>query len=542
MNGPSDRLDPWTDRASVLLAAVATVVVFWLGMTFGSRAATGADAFGYVSQAYLWLKGASQIEQPLSREFPWPHPEESLTPLGYRPGEIRHTIVPTYPPGLPLIMAAFATAIGNCGPYYVTSVFAALLIVATFLLASRLARSPLTGGIASLLMAGSPAFLFNLMFPMSDIVAASLWTCAMALLTWPQVAAGAAAGVAAGLAVTVRPNLVPLAIAGTAAALFWPADHRYPRRVVLMRTIAFAAGVIPGALFIAAVNRTLYGSPLESGYGYTSSLYALSHLRTNVAQFSTWLLQSETPAVSVALVTLLWSRARENWLTLRTGVPLATFVAIGIGSYLFYLPFDQWWYLRFLLPVFPILFLLLAASAVALLRAAPSRTATVGMVVALALLTIYRWEYVKTRHILSFGHGEQRYVAVGQYINRALPENAVLLSMQHSGSIRYYSGRLTIRYDAFSAARFPSVIEWLQARGYRPYILLEDWEEAGYRTRFGDSNALARLEMRVLAEMTEPVRIRLYDPLSPADVNPRPDPIVIRGSRVCVGPGGVWAR
>ena len=85
MNIRWQRFDSGVDRFAPIGAIVAAVAVLWLGVTFGSRAATGADAFGYVSQAYLWLKGDLQIQQPLSREFPWPHPEETFTPLGYRP-------------------------------------------------------------------------------------------------------------------------------------------------------------------------------------------------------------------------------------------------------------------------------------------------------------------------------------------------------------------------------------------------------------------------------------------------------------------------
>jgi hypothetical protein len=270
-------------------------------------------------------------------------------------------------------------------------------------------------------------------------------------------------------------------------------------------------------------------------------LYALSHLRTNITQFATWLVQSESVFVVASLLPLVSKRLRAGWLTLRTGLPLAAFAAIAIGSYLFYLPFDQWWYLRFLLPVFPLLFLCLAVSITWLSRAAPTPSA-VTLIVILALLGAHRGVFAGARDLLKLGYGEQRYIAVGRYIDLALPANAVILAMQHSGTIRYYSGRLTIRYDAFSAGRFPSVIEWLQARGYRPYILLEDWEEEGYRRRMGNDSALARLEIRVLAEMTEPVKVRIYDPLSSTGATPPPDPIVIRRSRACVGPGGVWAR
>src|SRR5687767_5143080 len=118
------RSRPAVAAIPVLLAA--SVCVF--GLSHGSRAAGGADPFGYVSQAYLWLKGDLIVEQPLSREFPWPHPEETLSPLGYRPGEIRDTIVPSYAPGVPLFMAAFHTIFGSCGPYIVTPLFGALLV------------------------------------------------------------------------------------------------------------------------------------------------------------------------------------------------------------------------------------------------------------------------------------------------------------------------------------------------------------------------------------------------------------------------------
>jgi hypothetical protein len=540
MNTQGKRLGQRGDLAAIAAASVAAVVVFWLGLAYGSRAATGADAFGYVSQAYLWLKGDLHLEQPLSREFPWPHQEQSLTPLGYRPGEVRHTIVPIYSPGVPLLMAGFALLFDACGPYYVTPVFGALLVAGTFVLAWRLTHEPAVSAAAATLMASSPAFLFNLMFPMSDIVTATLWTWSLALLTWPRVAAAFAAGGAAGLAVIVRPNLVPLAIAGAAAAVMWPWTDT-PLRRRLIRGVAFAVPIVPAALFVAGVNHTLYGSAFQSGYGSTSSLYAFSHLRTNVTQFTRWLLESESVFVAAALLPLVWKRSRPRWLTFRSAAPLGLFAAIAIASYFFYLPFDEWWYLRFLLPMFPLLFLFEAVTVAWIARGAPMPFIA-ALILALGLLGAYRGTYVADREFLKLGYGEQRYVAVGQFVDRALPQNAVILAMQHSGSIRYYSGRLTIRYDVFSPGRFPSVIEWLQARGYRPYILLEDWEEKQYRGRMGDASALGRLELRVLAEMTAPVKVRIYDPLPATGVTPPPDPIFIRPSRACVSPRGAWAQ
>jgi hypothetical protein len=535
-----ERMDRWCDRAAPVLAAIATIAVFWLGMAYGSRAAGGADAFGYVSQAYLWLNGDLRIDQSWSKRFEWPHREESVRPLGYRWGEDRRAIVPTYAPGVPLIMAGFDRVFGACGPYYVTPFFGALLVAGTFVLGRRLGGSRLTASIAALLMAGSPAFLFNLMFPMSDIVTASLWTWMLVLLTWPNMAGPTVGGIVAGVAVLVRPNLVPLAIAGVAAAALWSgASASRARR--LGRVVAFGAWIVPASLFIARLNHTLYGSAFESGYGGTSTLYAISHFATNLMHYAGWLTHSESPLLVIAILPVVFRQMRPDWLTLRVAIPVALFVAIVLASYLFYLPFEEWWYLRFLLPAFPILFLLLATAIERVSRAAGLRPVCVPIFIVL-LLCGYRWSFAVSRGLMRIGYDEQRYVAVGQYIARALPPNAILLAMQHSGTIRYYAGRPTIRYDLFTPARLPTVIAALPGYGYRPYIVLEDWEEKEYRARMGNDSPIARLEMRVMAEMTAPVKIRIYDPQPAGAGAPPPDPIPIRPTRTCVGPGGVWAQ
>lgn len=527
-------------RDGPLLAGLVAAAICAFGLAYGSRAAGGADPFGYVSQAGLWLKGDLTLEQPLSREFPWPHPEETLSPLGYRPGEVRHTIVPSYAPGVPLVMAAFHAFFGPCGPYIVTPVFAAVLILATWVLAYRLTKERVTAAVATVLMAGSPAFLFNLMFPMSDIVATSLWTTGLALLTWGNLSAAAAAGGASGLAILARPNLVPLALALGIAALAWPSGARLGRRAA--RGATFSIGVVAGAAFVAYVNRFLYGSPLASGYGDASILYSLSYLGTNVVRYSSWLLQSEALLVILALLPIVQRRADSGRLSPAATLPLALFAALACASYLFYLPFEDWWFLRFLLPAFPILFVFEAIALKWTVRNLRAPFPRLALFVIVTVVVVYRGWFASSRGLMKIGDDEQRYVAVGQYIDRALPQNAVVLSMQHSGSVRYYSGRLTLRYDLLSPTRLPFVIDWFRARGYRPYILLDDSEEEDYRRHFGNDSSIARLEIRVLAEMTNPVRVRLYDPEPYVGAHPPPDPIVLRASKGCVAPAGAWAR
>jgi hypothetical protein len=46
------------------------------------------------------------IDEPLARAVEWHEATWTFTPLGYRPGQTPGTIVPGYPLGLPLVMAA----------------------------------------------------------------------------------------------------------------------------------------------------------------------------------------------------------------------------------------------------------------------------------------------------------------------------------------------------------------------------------------------------------------------------------------------------
>ena len=143
-------LAPW-----VATIAAAAVIAVWIA--YGSRAAGGSDSYGYVSQARLWLGGDLHVHQDFAAAVPWPNADRTLTPLGYRaaPG---HTIVPTYAPGLPLLMAMFMKIAGGCGAFIVTPLCGALLVLSTFALGVQLSGRA-AGALAALLTASSPTIL-----------------------------------------------------------------------------------------------------------------------------------------------------------------------------------------------------------------------------------------------------------------------------------------------------------------------------------------------------------------------------------------------
>lgn len=541
-------LRAWIERHAAKAAFIAAAGVFLVTFAYGARAAGGADTLGYVSYAYLWLNGSFEVPQPLAGEVPWPDAAESLAPLGYRPGVTPGTMVPTYSPGLPLIMAVLHLTFGLCGPYLVQALFGPILVLATFGISIRLTGDRLTSALAAIFMASSPALLFNLMSPMSDAATAALWIVSLLLLTWPGRLPAALAGVAAGVAVLVRPNLVPLTLAGMLAAELWPLDSwrplragpagapRTPRRY--LRAALFLAGVIPAALFIALVNDRLYGSPLLSGYGRAGILYAVHFIPGNLRSYPAWLLESQSPLVVLAIVPLVVPRFRPAWLTRRAVMPVALTIFIVSASYVVYMQFPDWWYLRFVLTVFPFLFILLGAALAALFRAASPAFAVPALTIVLVLALNHTLGFIIRLGALRVGEGEERYTAVARFIDRELPSNAIVLSMQHSGTIRFYSGRLTVRYEYIPEYRFKTSLDWLISHGYRPYIVLEEWEVARWREHFVGDPRVASLDFRVLGELQWPANIRLFDPLEPRGkpelvrqmmVPPRPECMQPRG-------------
>lgn len=529
-------------RASPLFAVAAAVGVAWVAAAYGARAVSGADSFGYVSQAYLWLDRSLVIPEPLAAEAPWSSPLEAIAPLGYRTGHPPGTIVPTYSPGLPLIMALFHAALGICGPYFVQPAFAALFVLTTFGLAYRFSRSRFTASLAALFVACSPTHVFNLMTPMSDTVAATLWTGALLAITWPGVTMASVAGFVAAMAILVRPNLVPLVTALVLAAALWPPDQERARRRVL-RVAILMAFTGAAAVFVALVNARLYGSPAMSGYGPTSSLYGFNLFPGNVTRYTTWLWQSEGVFPLLALIPVIVARGRPAWLTRKLVLPCATFAVLSTLSYFFYVHFHDWWYLRFFLPAFPLLFILMAAAVAWITRALPAAIALPMLVVFLSFYVQQRVEFILGLGTLTIGHGEGRYIAVADYVEKELPANAVFISMQHSGTLRFYSGRRTLRFDFIPPGEFSSTIDWLTAHDHRPFVVLEDWEEAIYRDHLKEvPGRLADLDMGIVAELRRPVRIRVYDPLLPFVDGKQPEKIVMPEERRCAPPRDVWAR
>jgi hypothetical protein len=508
MEGAWSRLRSTLIALTPASAAILAAVVFATGVAHTSRVAGGSDCFGYVSQAELWMRGTLIQTDPLAYSLANRVSPHVFAPLGYQVGPRRGSIVPLYPPGLPLLMAGAGLAFGREAPFLVVPACGGLLVVLTCFL-GRFVGDRLAGLVSAALLAATPSFVLQLVQPMSDLPAAAAWAGAVALGLWGTGAGSAlGSGLTASVAVLIRPNLALLAGAVALPVFLRPGAGR-------LRSLgAFGAGLVPGAATLAAVNHALYGSPLRFGYGDVGPYFAAAHVVPNLVLYTRWLVETQGPLVLLALVApFVWRRGGASGSS-RPRPPLAPFVLFGatlVAVYALYLTFENWTYVRFLLPGMPVALVLAVTSA----RASLQRVGVLRVPLLVALVAAsLGWGVrgIRTLKPLELGVAEARYVTVARYVARTLPDSSAFICVLYSGSLRYYAQRETLRFDWLDPGRLEWLVDRLERRGYRPYFLLEEWEEPLFRKRFAAHTPLGALDWPPLASLEAPAVVRIYDP------------------------------
>ena len=510
----------WTSALALLVLAIL----------YGGRVAGGADAFGYLSEAALLGEGRLGVDQSFAAALPWPNAAGSFVPIAYRLGA-GNVMGPTVAPGLPLLMA-FGATLSACAPYLVVPFCGALLVLATWWLGKRLfGTAPALA--ATALVACSPVVVFESIVVMADVPAAAFWISSLAVSLQRTGASTLGAGALAGVAILIRPNLLPLAGFPWLLAICRIPDAK----VAAVRTALFAIGSVPAALAIGFVNHRLQGSAFTSGYGDLGSAFALEHAAINLRLYSGWWFESQgIPGLLFGLALWPWRAAMRREVAI-----LIAYVLSAVLLYLFYLPFDQWWYLRFMIPAVPIV-LLLCADGVAWLTGWSSAARAAALTALLIAGGLHAVNFMDSKDILTNADSEKRrYLDAAMYLDATLPADAAVLAMQHSGSIRYYTGRLTMRWDVLDAGSLDAATAALHARGVPVYAAIESWEEEEFRRRFAGQISLTRLDSGALAT-SDDGEVRIYaltgDPpgTRPTAVIPRHHSGCVEGSRTFVSP------
>lgn len=504
------------ERHAVAAAIVLGGATAGVGVGFGTYSAAGADAAGYISQAELLASARVAEDEPLARQVTWPDATRTFSPLGYRPGPSPGEIVPTYPPGLPLMMAAAHVVAADWGSFAVVPLIGALAVWCTYALGARL-HSRTAGVVAAALLTTSPIFLFQLVQPMSDVAATGWWALALLLALSPQPGAAIVAGAVAGLALLTRPNLLPLALVVATVSAGWPHRSRSQPPLAASKAWAFAAGVAPALATLLLLQWRLYGNPMTFGYEQVSESFAVSNVWPNAHEYASRLVRGEAPAlclVAISITALLAVRCRAARTTSPSIVGSARVAAVvAVAPLVCYLPygvFPDWSYLRFFLPAFPAAFVVTGALLAAAITVLPRPARGLVLLVAVTAACSANVMVASGEQAFNLRRYEARYRHAGRYLDSSLPPAAVVLAVQESASVRYYTHRPVVRWDLLNVD-LDSAVSTLTALGRTPVLVVEDWEGGDLRARFPGSR-IAGLDWLPRADVGSETRVRLFDP------------------------------
>jgi hypothetical protein len=535
------RADRATDGVSSWVALAAALAAFVVGVRWGTGAAGGSDSSCYLNEARLFSRFTTHIQQPLVLSAPWPRAAWTFTPAGHLPSPSRAgAIVPMCPPGLPIVMAPLRWIHAEL---IVVPLLGAFAVWLTFVFGRRIAAAP-AGAASAVLLACSPIFLYQIVQPMTD-VPATVWWLLAAVLAIGEQPRPLAAGLAASMAVLTRPNLLPLAVViavyfarlkpsryeerdedGLRRSAKALAERNSPSRAedafrrsakasaersMVIRSAKalaerpvwpFLIGLIPGGVVLALLNWRMYGSPVASGYGSAGDLFQLANVAPNFDRYTRWLWQTHTPILALAAAApFLVARRAAAWLAL----------ARAVATMLLYLPyrvFDDWWYIRFLLPAIPFL-ILLSVAAVARIAGRADRSAVVLMVMTVILGA---W-WVRTaiaRHAFDLREWERHFIDAGRFARDQLPANAAVVTVKHSGSVHYYAQRPTVAWDTLDPGTLDRALDFLRDHGLVPMLMIDAEEEAAFRAKFAESSLIGRLDWPPVTRVARTVRV--YDP------------------------------
>jgi hypothetical protein len=480
--------------AAATLAGIASVWAATVGIAFGTFAIGGADSYGYVAQARLLAHGHLTDQVPSGPAYAWPDAAATFTPLGFTPTSRPGIVAPKYPPGLAMLMAPLS-AISERAVYFLVPCFGAGFVWLTFRLGVALGDRR-AGAFAAVLLAISPTFLYQVVQPMSDVPAAACWLAALLLAARGTTASAAMSALVTSLAVLIRPNLVPLAAIVFVVALLGNGKD-------LRRAFTFAAVMLPGFLVLGWIQQVRYGSPVASGYGTLSDAFAIAYVSENLARYPRWITETHTWFIWLACGAPLWIAYRATRRVLAWAA-----LAIAAAVWLSYLPYiyfhpEEWFYTRFLLPSIAIMLVFAAAITTWILDRLPLVVRGAVVAALLTVLIVHGLQVARTRGAFDIRNQERKYPLAGQFVRDRLPSNAMVLAAQHSGSIRYYAGRPTFRWDLLAPSRLDQALAVFRAQGYEPVLVVDGGEYDEFRKRFDAANQEAPRGASLLAILAD---------------------------------------
>ncbi|HVR44083.1 MAG TPA: glycosyltransferase family 39 protein [Thermoanaerobaculia bacterium] len=466
------RLAPRFSRASPLLLLGGVVLYGAFLTSHRVTSAGGADTSGYLNEARLWLRGelVVPVAPPSGLRLP-PAMASRFVPLGFVPGSEEGTMVPTYPPGLPLHYAVAARIGGEGAFWLVTPIVSAVGILLMVLLARELGFGWWAAGAAAAILALFPTFVMFGVLPMSDSVATT-WALAAMLFAFRgrrQWGWAAAAGAALGIGVLVRPTqvfLLPALL--TVLGLRWRA------------LTAFLSAGAPFAAAQMAIASQLWGSAVRTGYGSIEPLLAWGNVPVRFGHYVSWLARLLSPLVFPLGLWGIAVPAAER----SVRIALALWFVPFFAFYCFYQPYELWWYTRFLSPAVPPLILLALFAARWLLARFPPAWARLLALALLGAVLATEVMQIRIRGPHRLASEERVYPEAIAMAAAHVPPGGLVLGMQLSGAYLFYRGETMLRYDFVSEEESSLVRARAAAEDQPVHALVMDWEIPELRARF----------------------------------------------------------
>jgi hypothetical protein len=228
--------------------------------------------------------------------------------------------------------------------------------------------------------------------------------------------------------------------------------------------------LIVGSLY-GLYNWTVFGKPWITGYGKFADELTGTVFFHHFLYYGKTILFLVTPLLLIPALLTLVRRKPHSW-----------FYFSWLASFWIFYSFwkaggDSWWYLRFLLPGLPALFILSAIGMQdireRLLAWKPRwqpRLNAAAVMILLFMLPYYN-DFSKRNLVFSADKGEMYYQA-SKAMQSMVPPDALVGGLEMSGPIRLYTGLESFRWD--QPQSFKLMHDFLK-KGRPLYLLIEPW-------------------------------------------------------------------
>ncbi len=430
----------------------------------------GSDNSGYFNEARLFARG--QIHAPMrtlagipANEIPFLY-----VPLGFMPAaDGTPRLVPTYPPGLPLMLVAIGRIAGWDHAGDALLLIHSLAGIALVFALGRICGLPESWSLAgAAVLIASPLYLFTSLQALSDVPATVWATAAVVTAFKSREKTGWAllSGICISIGFLIRPNNFLIAIPVLIAV------GMSPRRVFLV-----VLGSLPGLATWMAINRLAYGAPLRSGYGAIGNEFHTALISGTLTYYVRWLPLLLSPLVFVApaIVALYRFAPRVSAVLFSWALAYLAFFSAYRWTH------EQWWFLRFLLPAAPALIVAaLVVShfwfAIVRERYPESVRRILPLLLLAAAISVEVRQTGPLREAWSIGHGERKYGRVSAWLNAHVPADSAIVMSQASGALFYFTNFTLLRYEDMNPSVSERVGATLQSEHRPLYAVLFPFE------------------------------------------------------------------